>query len=160
MYLVSLPQITLLRIINTFKSLHIEKMRFNIFRSWLRNGFRDPAVSWMRVFVIKIGGFQLLVIVTKDFVLDAAGGGLYILCFLLIFVKNCLFWIFGVRILNVCFFDLLHFTSTLRSNGLSLSKIKCWAIFTNLPVNLKNKLKQNGIKDKLLCLLIDFGNKE
>ena len=40
---------------------------------WLRIGFWDPAVSWMGVFVTKINGFWLLVIVTKDLVLNVAG---------------------------------------------------------------------------------------
>ena len=51
----------------------MEKMLFfNYFRSWLRIGFRNHAASWKEVFVTKIGGFQLMVIVTKDLVLDAA----------------------------------------------------------------------------------------
>ena len=72
------------------KSLHIEKMIFfNNFRLVLKIGFRDPAISWIEAFLTKIGGFQLLVIVTEDLVLDV-GGRSYILCCLLIFVKNCL----------------------------------------------------------------------
>ena len=45
-------------------------MLFNHFLSWLKFRFRNPAVSWMEVFVKKVGGFRLLVIVTKDLVLD------------------------------------------------------------------------------------------
>ena len=66
----------------------------NNFCSWLRIELRDPAVSWMEVFVTKIGGFQFLVIATGDLVLDAAGV-LYPLL-LLIFVKNCLYFEFLV----------------------------------------------------------------
>ena len=33
----------------------------------------DPAVSWVDVFVAKVSGIRLLVIVTEDFVLDVAG---------------------------------------------------------------------------------------
>ena len=39
----------------------LHQLFFNNFRSWLRIGFRDHAVSWTEVFVTKIGGFQLLV---------------------------------------------------------------------------------------------------
>ena len=46
---------------------------FNNFRLCLRIEFRDPAVYWMEVLGTKIGGFQLLVIVTKDLVLDVTG---------------------------------------------------------------------------------------
>ena len=45
----------------------------NNFCSWLRIELKDPPVSWMEVFVTKIGGFQFLVIATGDLVLDAAG---------------------------------------------------------------------------------------
>ena len=45
----------------------------NNFRPWLRIRYRDPAISWMGVSVTMIGGFQLVVIVTKDdLVLDVA----------------------------------------------------------------------------------------
>ena len=46
---------------------------FNNFRLWLRIEFRDPALSSMEVLGTKIGGFQLLAIVTKDLVLDVTG---------------------------------------------------------------------------------------
>ena len=47
-------------------------------------------MSWMEVFVTKIGGFQLLVIVIKDFVWDVAGV-LYVLFF------NVYFFLFENR---------------------------------------------------------------
>ena len=46
--------------------------------------YRDPAVCWMEVFVTEIGGFQLLVIVTKDLVLDVA-----VVQYLLLFTHIC-----------------------------------------------------------------------
>ena len=61
---------------------------FNTFPSWLRIGLSNTAVSWMEVFVKNLGGFKLLVIVTKDLFLVVAGS--YILSCLLIFVKNCM----------------------------------------------------------------------
>ena len=35
-------------------------------------GFRNPVVSWMEIFVTKVRGFRLVVIVTKDLVLNVA----------------------------------------------------------------------------------------
>ena len=86
------------KIINTFKGFHIEKILFfNNFRSLLSIGLRDPVVSWVKVFVTNIGGFQLLVIVTKDLVWDVVGV-LYPLLFNHICSKMFVFWIFGVKI--------------------------------------------------------------
>ena len=39
----------------------------------VNNRIKDPAVSWMEVFVAKIDGFQLLVTVKRDLVLDVEG---------------------------------------------------------------------------------------
>ena len=41
----------------------------NVEPSWLR--FRNPMVSWMEVFV-KVSNFELLAIITKDWVVDGA----------------------------------------------------------------------------------------
>ena len=56
----------------------------NNFCSWLRIELRDPAVSWMEVFVTKIGGFQLLVVVTEDLVLDVV-----VVLYPLVFTNIC-----------------------------------------------------------------------
>ena len=57
---------------------------FSDFRSWLKIGLNDLAVSWMEVFVAKAGGFQLLIIVTGDLVLDVAG-----VLYSLLFTRIC-----------------------------------------------------------------------
>lgn len=57
----------------------------------------------MEVFVTKVNGFQFLVIVTKDLVLDIAGS--YILCYLLMFAKKCVCFAIFVLILIFISFD-------------------------------------------------------
>ena len=57
----------------------------------------------MEVFVTKVNGFQFLVIVTKDLILDIAGS--YILHYLLMFAKKCPCSAFFVLILIFISFD-------------------------------------------------------
>ena len=54
----------------------------------------------MKVFMAKIGGFWLLVIVTKDLAFDITG--FCILCCLLIFVKNCMCFAF-LMLIFICY---------------------------------------------------------
>ena len=91
---------------------------FNNFCSWLRIRFRNPAVSWMEVFVTKLAASSCWFLSQKTWSWMLRGS--YILCCLLIFVKNCLCFAFLMLIficydcneliinmfLNVCFFDL------------------------------------------------------